>query len=263
LSDRIELAISNGIAEVRLNRPDKLNALDVEMFEALAAAGSELQQAPGLRAVVLCGNGPSFSVGIDLATLSSASDSPVASLASRTHGDANLFQWCALQWRALPVPVIVALHGHVLGGGLQLALGADIRIVAPAARLSIREMVWGLIPDMAGMILLPSLLRDDVLRDLVFTGRTVSGEEAVALGLATRMAENPLVAARILATELADRSPDAIRAAKRLINANATGTTTPANLLAEANEQQRLLASANHREALAAHAEQRPPRFRD
>ena len=263
MSDRVELVVANGIAEVRLNRPEKLNALDFATFDLLIEAGQALAATPGLRAVVLSGNGRSFSVGIDLEALASGGESALSNLTARTHGDANLFQQVALQWRDLPVPVIAAVQGHALGGGMQLALGADIRIAAPDARLSIREVVWGLVPDMAGTVLLRQLVRSDIMRDLLFSGRIITGEEALVIGLATRLASDPLAAARQLAREIAASSPDAVRAAKRLVNAGTGGVSDRDMLLAEAAEQQTLLASSNHREALRAHAEQRPPVYRD
>lgn len=263
MSDRVELVVADGIAEVRLNRPEKLNALDFTTFDLLVEAGQALAQTAGLRAVVLSGKGRSFSVGIDLEALTSAGASAFSNLAARTHGDANLFQQVALQWQDLHVPVIAAIQGHALGGGMQLALGADIRIVAPDARLSIREVVWGLVPDMAGTVLLRQVVRGDVMRDLLFSGRIVTGEEALELGLATRLAADPLAAARQLAREIAASSPDAVRAAKRLVNAAISGVPDRDMLLAEAAEQQALLASPNHREALLAHSEKRTPDYRD
>lgn len=263
MADRVELDVRDGIAEVRLNRPEKLNALDFSTFDLLVEAGQALAATPGLRAVVLSGNGSSFSVGIDLDALASGGGSALSNLGARTHGDANLFQQVALQWRNLPVPVIAAIQGHALGGGMQLALGADIRIAAPDARLSIREVVWGLVPDMAGTVLLRQLVRSDIMRDLLFSGRIVTGEEALELGLATRLAADPLAAARQLAREIAASSPDAVRAAKRLVNAGTGGVSDHDMLLAEAAEQQALLASSNHHEALQAHAEKRPPVYRD
>ena len=263
MPERVELVVADGVAEVRLNRPDKLNALDFAMFDRIVEAGQQLAGTPGLRAVVLSGAGRSFSVGIDLAALVNEGGAALADLAARTHGTANLFQQVALQWRDLAVPVIAAIQGHALGGGMQLALGADIRICAPDARLSIREIGWGLIPDMAGTVLLRQLVRPDVMRDLLFSGRLVTGEEALELGLATRLADDPLAAARELARDIAAVSPDAVRAAKRLANAGAAGAPEPDLLLAEAVEQQALLASFNHREALQAHAEKRAPLYRD
>jgi enoyl-CoA hydratase/carnithine racemase len=263
VSERVELAVADGVAEVRLNRPEKLNALDFPLFDLLVEAGQTLASMQGLRAIVLSGNGRSFSVGIDLDALASGGQTALSDLVARTHGDANLFQRVALQWRDLPVPVIAAIQGHALGGGMQLALGADIRIVASDAKLSIREIAWGLIPDMAGTVLLRKLVRPDVMRDLLFSGRIVTGEEALELGLATRLAADPLGAARELAREIAASSPDAVRAAKRLTNAGAGGASDRDMLLAEAAEQQALLASFNHREALRAHTEKRTPVYRD
>lgn len=263
MTDRVELDIVDGVAEVRLNRPDKLNALDFATFDLLIEAGQTFAAIQGLRAVILSGSGRSFSVGIDLEALANEGATVLSDLSTRTHGDANLFQKVALQWRELPVPVIAAIQGHALGGGMQLALGADIRIVAHDAKLSIREIAWGLIPDMAGTVLLRQLVRADVMRDLLFSGRVVTGEEALGLGLATRLAADPLAAARQLAREIAAFSPDAMRAAKRLVNAGTGGVSDSDMLLAEAAEQQALLASPNHREALLAHAEKRPPIYRN
>lgn len=260
MEERVTVEISKGVAQVALNRPDKLNALDLAMFEAIVAAGRRLSDEKGLRAIVLSGTGRSFSVGIDLDALASIGR---LDLTSRTHGQCNLFQQAVMQWREFPIPVIAAIHGHALGGGCQLALGADLRIVAPSAQLSVREIAWGLIPDMAGTALMRHFLRDDVIRDLVFSGRIVSGEEALSIGLATRLADDPADAALAVARDLALHSPEAVRSAKRLLNMATSRTNDSAMLLAEAHEQQRLLASANHREALSAHADRRQPVYED
>lgn len=260
---RVELSVDDGVAEVRLNRPEKLNALDFQTFDEIIEVGVRLAAMDGLRAVVLTGNGRSFSVGIDLSALADEGPTVLSNLATRTHGDTNIFQRCALQWRDLPVPVIAAIQGHALGGGMQLALGADIRIVAPDAKLSIREIAWGLVPDMAGTVILNQVVRNDVMRDLLFSGKLISGEEALAVGLATRLADDPISAARDLAREFSSYSPDAMRAAKRLANAGAAGVSVAEMLIMEATEQQALLASFNHREAIVAHAEKRSPAFRD
>lgn len=262
VAERVKLTVTGRVAEVRLNRPEKLNALDFGTFDEIIEVGNRLTTMEGLRSVVLAGEGRSFSVGIDLGALGDEGATILSSLATRTHGNANLFQRCALQWRDLAIPVIAAIQGHALGGGMQLALGADIRIVAPDAKLSIREMAWGLIPDMAGTVILSQLVRNDVMRDLLFSGRIISGDEAVAIGLATRVAEDPVGAAHALAHEFALHSPDAMRAAKRLANAGAAGASVCDMLMMEATEQQELLASFNHREAIEAHAEKRRPAFR-
>ena len=261
--ERVAVSVSNGIAEVTLNRPDKLNALDDEMFKALAGAAADLSGRRDVRAVVLAGSGRAFCAGLDLAKLGADSGSgPISSLEERTHGIANLFQQAAWGWRELPVPVIAGIHGVAFGGGLQIALGADIRIVAPDARLAVMEARWGLVPDMGGIALLRGLVRDDVARELTYTARQVSGTEAVALGLATRTADDPRAAALELATQIAAGSPRALRAAKRLFAAS-RDADADAILLAESREQQQLLTGPDIPEMLAAQLEGRPPRFAD
>ena len=252
----------NGVAEVALVRADKMNALDRAMFEALIAAIARLRGEPAVRAVVVHGEGRAFCAGLDKSSLQGlAGDATVGDLVPRTHGLANFWQQVAWGWRELPVPVIAAVHGVAYGGGLQIALGADIRVVHPQAQLSVMEIKWGLVPDMAGCVLLTELVRPDVARALTFTGRVVSGTEAVALGLATQAAEDPLAEARALARPIAGRSPDAIRAGKRLFN-TASPVDAARVLVAEAFEQQRLIGGANQRESVAAAVENRPPRFR-
>lgn len=247
-----------GVALVRLNRPERMNALDGAMFDAILAAQERLQALPGLRAVVLAGEGRAFCAGIDIGhferllregkvgsgvDLGERSGGTGITLLERTHGIANGPQQVVLGWRALPVPVVAALHGVVFGGGLQIALGADLRIAHPATRLSVLEVAWGLVPDMAGMALMRELLRGDVLRDLVYTGREVRGDEAVALGLATCTADDPLAEARAWAAAVARQSPQAVRAAKRLLNVTLDGAPPADVLMAEAREQHVLLGS--------------------
>ena len=258
MDERVALSLDDGVVEVRLNRPDKLNALDIPMFRAIAAAIAEVSGDPAVRAVVLSGAGRGFCAGVDLGALASAPE--LQDLLPRSHGDANLFQNIAWGWRTCPVPVIAAVHGVAFGGGFQLMLGADIRIATPDADLAMMEMRWGLVPDVAGIALLRGLVREDVARDIVLTGRRLSGSEAAALGLVTRLADDPRAAALALARQMAAASPDAMRAAKRLLNLPAS-TSARALLEAESAEQQALLASANHREALAAAREKRPPRY--
>ncbi|MFT4265661.1 MAG: crotonase/enoyl-CoA hydratase family protein, partial [Xenophilus sp.] len=204
--DRVRLHIDDaGIADVMLARPDKMNALDPAMFDALNEAIAHLRDAPGLRAVVLHGEGRAFCAGLDLGSMAGTAQDGGASgtgdLEARSHGIANRFQHVAWGWRELPVPVIAAVHGVAFGGGLQVALGADVRIAAPDAKLSVMEIRWGLVPDMAGCALLAPLVRGDVLRELVYTGRIVEGAEAAALGLATRTSAAPLEEARALARQ--------------------------------------------------------------
>jgi enoyl-CoA hydratase/carnithine racemase len=182
-------------------------------------------------------------------------------LTRRTHGQANFPQAAVWGWRQLPVPVIAAIQGVAFGGGFQLALGADLRFLAPDAKMSIMEIKWGLVPDMAGTPILKSLVRDDILRELTFTGRIFSAQEALSYGLATRICDDPRAAAFEVARDIAGKSPDAIRAAKRLLNGLSVDPG-PA-LLAESVEQQQLIGSPNQLEAVRANIEKRAPRFAD
>ena len=266
------MSIEEGVADVRLNRPDKMNALDPAMFDALLAATHQLAGMADLRAVVLSGEGRAFCAGLDMnsmAQLASAADNPdlnddldPRNLHRRSHGLANAFQQVAWAWHELPVPVIAAVHGVAFGGGLQIALGADIRLVTGDLQMTVMEIKWGIIPDMAGMVLLKGLVRGDVMRELVLTGRTVSGVEAVQLGLATRVCADPLSDAKAMARQIAGQSPDAIRAAKRLLN-RAMNEAAADVLLAESTEQQRLIGRPNQMEAVRAGLEKRLPMFND
>ena len=263
--DRVKVEIADGVAEVTLNRPDKLNALDAEMFDAIIAAGERLSQTAGLRAVVLASAGKGFCAGLDKETFASfvAKGTPaLGDLTKRTHGIANAFQQAAYVWRTLPVPVIAAIHGVALGGGFQIALGADIRYVAPDARLAILEIKWGIVPDMSGIAFMRELARADVVRELAMTGRIFSGTEALAYGFATRLHTDPLAAARSTAREIAARNPEAVSAIKRLLNA-ASDNDAAAILLAESKEQATLIGSPNQIEAVRAGMEGRAGRFTD
>lgn len=262
-NERIELAVEeDGVARVTLTRGDKLNALDPAMFDALLAVGQALSDMPGLRCVVLSGEGKSFSAGLDLATFETMLGGEALPLTQRTHGNANSFQQAAMQWRKLPVPVIAAVHGVCFGGALQIAGGADIRVVAPDARLAVMEMKWGLVPDMGGFALWRGCVRDDVLRQLTYTNREFSGEEALAYGFATVLDANPVQRAMAMAQDIAHRSPTAIRAAKSLFNRSAD-LPLDEILAAESFEQARLLGSRNQLEAVASQVERRPAVFVD
>ena len=262
MNDRVRIEQSAGVADVRLNRPDKLNALDFAMFEALIEAGETLSRDRSLRAVVLSGEGRSFCAGLDFASFM-ADPATMEKMLSRQEGrPANVAQQAAWAWREVPVPVIAAIQGHAYGGGLQIVAAADIRLVAADAKLSIREIQWGLIPDVTGTQTLRHLLRHDVLKELTFTGRVVSGTEAVSLGLATRVAEDPRAEALALAQEIATKSPDAIRIGKALLN-EAVVLPPAEGLLAEERAQRKLLGSKNQLEAVAAGLAKRPPKFED
>jgi enoyl-CoA hydratase/carnithine racemase len=266
ISGRVSVTLSEGVAEVRLDRPEKLNALDPAMFEALIEAGERLGHAKGLRAVVLHGAGRGFSAGLDMgsfaAIASGRREGAPGDILTRTHGLANMWQQAAVVWRGVPVPVIAAIHGVAFGGGFQIALGADVRYVAPDARLSIMEIKWGLVPDMSGIALMRELARSDVVRELAMTGRVFSGTEALAYGFATSLHADPLAVARATAKEIAARSPHAVRAVKRLLN-RASDDDAAALLLAESKEQAALIGSPNQIEAVRAGVEGRAGLFAD
>ncbi len=233
----VEIALEDGVADVRLDRPDKLNALSRTMFSAVSGAIDWLASAEEVRCVVLSGNGRSFCVGIDLSVLQSG----VGPLAPRTKGIANDFQHCTWGWRELPMPVIASLHGHCFGAGIQMALGADIRIAAPDSEISIMEMRHGIIPDLGAFALARGVIREDVMRELVYTAKKILGEEAQPLGLVTRLSDDPLAEAQALAREIASKSSDAIRAAKRLF-ARMPEYDAATLLQAESEEEERLIA---------------------
>lgn len=272
MSDRVRIEINDGVADVRMDRPDKMNALDGAMFQALAEAGERLCDEAGVRAVVLSGEGRGFCAGLDFGSFQAMAGG--GSSTGEGGGDGgglgaigdtsgritHLGQQVAHVWQEVPVPVIAAVHGVALGGGCQIALGADVRICAPDARFSVLEVKWGLIPDMTGTWTLRRLVGLDVAKELTFTGRMVEGEEAVRIGLATRVAADPRAEALDLAREIAGKSPDAVRAAKRLLNAS--GSVPIAEQFAnERSEIGKLIGSPNQVEAVMAEFEKRPPKF--
>ena len=269
MDDRVHVKIMGGVADVRMVRADKMNALDAAMFEALVATAKRLADEKGLRAVVLSGEGRAFCAGLDMGRFAAMKDKggngiaggEARDLTARTHGIANFPQMAVWGWRQLPVPVIAVVHGVAFGGGFQLALGADMRFLSADARMSIMEIKWGLVPDMAGTPILAGLVRDDILRELTYTGRIFSAQEALGYGLATRICDDPRAAALEAAREIAAKSPDAIRAAKRMLNR--LSADPAAALLAESIEQQKLIGSPNQQEAVRANIDKRAPNFVD
>jgi enoyl-CoA hydratase/carnithine racemase len=267
-TQRVACAIENHIALVELNRPDKRNALDGAMFAAIADVGERLKSESSVRAVVLTGRGTSFCAGLDMASFERMADEqgdapePVDPMEIQPGGLTHLAQQIAWVWRELPVPVIAAVHGHAIGGGLQLALGADIRIAHPATKLSIKEVDFGITPDMTGTYTIARLARPDVAMLLASTAATVTALQALELGLVTRLSAEPLADAMALAGEIAARSPDAIRGVKRLIREAYPGD--PAQQLATEREVVLGLAGApNQLEAVRAAIERRAPAFTD
>ncbi len=274
MSDRVTIALGDdGVADVRLNRADKMNALDPAMFRGLADAGEQLKTLRGLRAVVLSGEGRSFCAGLDFGSFQAmaSGDGPRISADATDDGSTSeiggmdgrithLGQQAAWVWTEVPVPVIAAVHGACLGGGLQVALGADIRIAAPDAKLSVLESRWGLTPDMTATVTLQGLVKQDVLKELVWTGRMLSGTEAAELGVVTSVSDDPLAAAMALAREIAAKSPHATRGAKRLLDG--IGSRTLAEQFAlERDTIGRLIGSPNQVEAVKAFFEKRDPQF--
>ena len=274
MENRVLIDIQDHVAHVRLNRPDKMNALDDAMFAAIVDAGEQLKANKDIRAVVLSGEGRAFCAGLDMGNFANmASGKPddataksetandaVGRLERRTHGLANRAQYTSWVWRELPVPVIAALHGVAFGGGCQISIGADMRYAAPGTKICIMEMRWGLVPDMGATPYLPHLLRDDVLRELTYTNRIIEADEAQALGLVTRVVINPIEAALQTAAEIASRNPEAVRAAKRILN-NAPFQNPQEILLAESREQDQIIGKPNQVEAVMANMEKRAPHF--
>lgn len=261
---RVSVTYENHIAHVRLTRADKMNAVDQEMIDAIIAAGNEVT-ASDARVVVLSGEGKAFCAGIDISGLGAlAGGDPTELMMPRTHGGGTTNQWqeVSMVWTRVGVPVIAALHGTVFGAGMQLALGADIRFASPDARLAVMEMKWGIVPDMGGMVLLPKLVRSDVLRLLTYTAQPIDAVQAEKWGLVTQLADDPLAKAMELATTIAGKSPTAIKAAKRLI---AVAETAQENdvLLEESREQSKLLGKPHQMEVIAAEFGKRPPVFKD
>ena len=260
LHERVLLEIRDHIATVTLNRPDKRNALDIGMFDGIVAAAAAIADEPDVRAVVLTGAGPAFCAGLDVKSMMT-NPAAIERLLMKAPGElTNLAQRVCWAWRELPVPVIAALKGEVFGGGLQIALGADIRLAMPDARLSVMEIRWGLIPDMGGSRVLKDIMPLDVAKELALTGRIVDGEEGVGMGLVTRVCADPLAAARELAGEIAARSPDAIRSTKYLFD-RAPTLNDPDGLALETQLQMALIGQKNQLEAVRAGMARTAPDF--
>lgn len=272
-NDRVTVTISDGIADVRLDRADKRNALDPAMFDAIAKAGHDLVTNREIRAVVLSGNGNSFCAGLDFGSFQSMADSGKSDSSNGNKSSSenagamqpgaitHLAQQICWVWQEVPVPVVAALQGHALGGGMQLALGADIRVAHGETQFAMREVHWGLIPDMTGTLMLSRLVRDDVAKDLVFSARIISGVEAHALGVVTRLSDKPFETAMQIAREIADRSPDAVRGAKALIN-RLSNEGAAEHFAEERRIIYSLIGKPNQVEAVMSNFEKRPAKFR-
>jgi enoyl-CoA hydratase/carnithine racemase len=261
IDERVRIDIKDNVAEIRLCRSEKLNALDQRMFEAIVKSAAEIAVDETVRAIILSGEGKAFCAGIDLESLESLmSEEGKGRMLARTHGVANLYQQAAWAWRELPIPVIAVLQGVAFGGGLQIALGADMRFCEPKTKMSMMEVKWGIVPDMAGTILLRGLVREDVLRELVYTARIFEAAEAEQLGIVTKVCEDSYSTAMMIARSIARQSPRAVRAAKHLLNETQNSSSSEA-LLRESVKQFALLGGPDQREALLAYREKRDPTF--
>lgn len=275
MSDRIRVEIEDGVADVTLTRSEKMNALDPAMFKALLDTGDRLKTEKGLRAVVISGEGRAFCAGLDMGNFAAMGEakpkeggakagdpSGDKGLGKRTRGIVNDAQSAAWVWREVPVPVIAAVHGVAFGGGFQIMLGADMRYAAPATKLCVMEIKWGLVPDMAGTPLMRQLMRDDDIRELSYTGRIFLSEEGKDLGVVTRVCDDPKAEAMATAREIATKNPEAIRALKRMYN-NLPDATSAESLMAESVEQVKLIGSANQIEAVMSQMQNRAASFKD
>ena len=270
MSERVSFTVEAGVAHVQLNRPEKRNALDGDMFDGLLEAAQRVRDDRALRAVVLSGAGDSFCSGLDVSNfgamadggLDAESEEVAAAAADLSPDGANRAQQIAWLWQEVPVPVIAAVQGAAYGGGFHIALGADVRFIAPDARIAFVEITWGLVPDLSGTQALRRLVPLDVAKKLIFSGEPISGARAVELHLGTELSEHPLEDAQALAATIAKYNPDAVRAAKRLLNAS--GMVPLAEGLAnEFKASAALMGSANQIEAVVARLQKREPRFSD
>lgn len=259
-NDRVSVKTDDttGIYHVQLNRPDKLNAFDMAMFEAVAETAQDLKKDRSIRAIILSGEGRAFSTGLDVKSVMKGGEpmKMIQRLLEReSRGEnidefdinypTNLAQDVSMLWRELNVPVIAVLRGMCFGAGLQVALGADFRYTTPDCQISIMESKWGLIPDMGASVFLRELVRIDIAKELAMTGRIINGEEAAHLGLVTRVCEDPMKDANLFAEALVKRSPDAIAAAKQLLQSTWTAASDEESLRLETKLQRKLLVSWN------------------
>lgn len=264
MSDRVSITEENQVATVTLTRADKRNALDLDMIRAIVDAGESLAARKDIRAVVLTGDGPAFSAGLDLKAMPQIAQFAMQGgvFLERTHNNSNLFQAASMVWAEMPQPVIAAVHGYAFGGAFQIMLGADMRIAAPDTRFSIMEGRWGIIPDMGGMVLMRRLARGDVIRKLTYSAEQFEAPAALDWGFVTEISDTPLERAHAIATEIATKSPDAVRAAKALIR-DTELMDTRETLIAESKAQEKLMGTPNQMEAVMAGMQKRKAEFKD
>ncbi len=256
MNDRVRVEVQGSLATVTLTRADKHNGMDLAMLDAVRGAAARLRKDQRVRTVILRGDGPSFCAGLDFKSVMGSPKAAVMGLKALWSPVRNKFQDWSMAWREVPAPVIACIHGNCFGAGIQLALGADVRIATPDAKISVMESKWGLIPDMGGAALLRELVPLDLAKELAMTGRIVSGAEAHELGLVSHLADDPLDAAHQLAAEIETRSPDAVAAAKFLMQQAWSSGETGA-LAAERRWQRKLLGRRNQRIAVARNLEKK------
>lgn len=262
MTELVTISVVDHVADIRLNRPEKMNALSIPMFDAINAAAEQVMSDRSIRAVVLSGEGRAFCAGLDLSNFTNPDTFGGGDAFGNGRGGywPNFYQKPGYLWKDVPVPVICALHGVVFGGGLQIALGADIRIAHPETRLSLMEIKWGLIPDMSGTQTLRDLVRLDIAKELAFTGRIVEAPEAQQIGLVTRLDDNPREAALAMARDIAQKNPQAVTLGKLLLESTWHGDDAR-GLEMEEKLQAQLLMTPNQMEAVMAGMQKRPANF--
>ena len=269
MNDRIELKVSNHIAQVRFARGEKMNALDEKMFAAIHDLDARLRADDSIRVVLVSGEGGNFCAGLDKSNFESIvaqtgdlQESVTTDLQTRTHGIANGPQYAVWLWRQLPMPVIAAVEGVAFGGGLQIALGADIRFASPSSKFSIMELKWGIIPDMSSTQIMRHLIRDDVIRELTYTARIFGAEQALEWGFITSIHDDPHAHAMTVAREIVLRNPQAVRSAKKVID-QSYYLNAADGLMMESVEQEKVMAKPNQLEAVMAIMQGRQPNYQD
>lgn len=271
---------NGSVGWLRLNRPDRLNAQTVEMWQELAKLGESLGDDPSIRCLVVIGEGRAFSSGIDIEHLTSggggalfseagkgsgsaadtASGRPEDKLVSRITDLQEAYTWLA----DAPYPTIAAIRGYALGGGLQLALACDLRIATPGTKLAMPEHKYGLLPDLGGTYWLPRIVGPAKAKELIFTAETIDAEEALRIGLVNRVVEDADLesAATALAEKIAGQPPIAVRGAKRCVD-RAMNQSIGEGLRDAAVGQAECIRSADFLEAMKATLEKRAPVYRN
>lgn len=262
MSDHVRIHVDGTLAYVTLTRADKHNGMNLEMLKGVIQAQKQIRKLKGIRAVILRGEGPSFCAGLDFKSVLGQPLKAALAYLQLWWPVRNEFQTWSIGWRSMPVPVIALVHGNCFGAGLQLALGADIRICTPDAQLSMMEAKWGLVPDMGGIALMRELMPLDAAKELTMTGRTLNGNEAKAIGLVTHVSREPLAHALSIIEEMNVRSPDAVGAGKFLLQ-QAWRRSERMALRLERLWQRRMMGGANQRISVARNQQKKEIPFKE